>query len=74
MNEIKELIKKEKEKIIEKEFEEIESKHTNISKRFEAMRLLKKKKTKNRLIIYNGNDNVVNTEKQQTNEIINFFR
>ena len=74
MNEIKELIKKEKEKIIEKEFEEIESKHTNISKRFEAMRLLKKKKTKNRLIINNGNGNVVNTEKQQTNEIINFFR
>ena len=55
LNEIKELIKKEKEKIIEKELEEIKSKHTDVSKCFEAVRLLKRKKPKKRLIICNKN-------------------
>ena len=55
LNEIKELIKKEKEKIIEKELEEIKSKHTDVSKCFEAVRLLKRKKPKKRLIICNRN-------------------
>ena len=74
LNEIKELIKKEKEKIIEKELEEIESKHTDVSKCFEAVRLLKRKMPKMRLIVYTGNGDMVNTEKQQTDEITNFFR
>ena len=55
LNEIKELIKKEKEKIIEKELEEIKSKHTDVNKCFEAVRLLKRKKPKKRLIICNRN-------------------
>ena len=74
MVEIKELIKKEKEKIIEKELEEIASKHTDVSKCFEAVRLLQRKKPKKRLIVYNGNGDMVNTEKQQADEITNFFR
>ena len=53
---------------------EILSKHTDFSKCFEAVRLLKRKNPKMRLIVYNGNGGVVNTEKQQTNEITNFFR
>ena len=64
MNEIKELVKKEKENIIEKKLEEIESKHTDVSKFFEAVRLLKRKKPKKRLIVYNGNGDMVNAEKQ----------
>ena len=73
MIEIKELIKKEKEKIIEKELEEIASKHTDVSKCFEAVRLLQRKKPKKRLIVYNGNGDMVNTEKQQADEITKFL-
>ena len=64
LNEIKELVKKEKENIIEKKLEEIESKHTDVSKFFKAVHLLKRKKPKKRLIVYNGNGGMVNAEKQ----------
>ena len=47
---------------------------TDVSKCFEAVHLLKRKKPKKRLIVYNGNGDMVNTEKQQTDEITNFFR
>ena len=73
LNETKGLIKKEKEKVIEKELEEIESKHTDVSKCFEALLLLKGKKPKKKLMVYNGNGDMVNTKKQ-TDEITNFFR
>ena len=53
LNEVKELTKKEKEKAIEKELEKIESKRNDISKCFEAVRLLKRKRPKNKLIVYN---------------------
>ena len=74
MNEIKELIKKEKENVIESKLEKVESRHTDFSKCFEAVRLLKRKIPKKKLIVYNGSDDIVNTEKQQTDEITNFFR
>ena len=78
LKEIKELIKKGGAGggggIIEKELEEFEPKHTDVSKCFEAVRLLKRKKSKRRLIVYNRNGDMVNIEKQQTNEITNFFR
>ena len=74
MNEIKELIKKEKENNIESKLGEFESRHTDVSKCFGAVRLLKRKIAKNKLIVYNGNGNIVNTEKQQTDEITTFFR
>ena len=48
--------------------------NTDVSKCFEAVHLLKRKKPKKRLIVYNGNGDMVNTEKQQTDEITNFFR
>ena len=51
LNEIKELIKKKKEKIIGKELEEIKSKHTDASKCFEAVGLLKRKKPKKKRLI-----------------------
>ena len=54
--------------------EEIESKHTDVTKCFEAVRLLKRKKPKKRLIVDSGNGDMVNTEKEQTDEITNFFR
>ena len=72
LNEIKELIKKEREKLIEKELEEIESKHADVSKCFGAVRLLKRKKPK--LIVYNVDGDMVNTEKQKTHEITKFFK
>ena len=72
LNEIKELIKKEREKLIEKELVEIESKHADVSKCFGAVRLLKRKKPK--LIVYNVNGDMVNKEKQKTHEIIKFFK
>ena len=72
LNEIKELIKKEREKLIEKELEEIESKHADVSKCFGTVRLLKR--TKPKLIVYNVNGDMVNTEKKQTHEITKFFR
>ena len=72
LNEIKELIKKEREKLIEKELVEIESKHADVSKCFGAVRLLKRKKPK--LIFYNVNGDMVNTEKQKTHEITKFFK
>ena len=46
LNEIKNLTKREKEKVIKKELAEIESKHTDVIKCFEAVRLLKRKKPK----------------------------
>ena len=52
----------------------IVSKHTDVSKCFEEVRLLKRKNPKMRLIVYNGNGDVVNTENQQTDETTNFFR
>ena len=73
LKEIKEVMKKEKEKVIDKESEEVKSKHTNVSKCFEAVPLLKRKKPE-KLIVYNGNGDIVNTEKQQTVEITDFFR
>ena len=73
LNDIKELIKKGKKKVIEKELGEIESKHTDVSKCFEEVRL-KRKKPKKRLIVYNGNGDMVNTKKQQTDETTDFFR
>ena len=72
LNEIKELIKKEREKLIEKELVEIESKHADVSKCFGVVRLLKRKKPK--LIVYNVNGDMVNTEKQKTHEITKFFK
>ena len=72
LNEIKELIKKEREKLIEKELEEIESKHADVSKCFGTVRLLKR--TKPKLIVYNVNGDMVNTEKQKTHEITKFFK
>ena len=72
LNEIKELIKKEREKLIEKELVEIESKHADVSKCFGAVRLLKRKKPK--LIVYNVNGDMVNKEKQKTHEITKFFK
>ena len=63
MNGIKELIKKEKEKVKEKELEEIESKHTDVTNCFEVVHLLKRNKPKKKLIVYNGNGDMVNTEK-----------
>ena len=63
-----------KRKDYRKELKEILSKHTDVSKCFEVVRLLKRKNPKMRLIVYNGNGDMVNTEKQQTDEIINFFR
>lgn len=74
MNEIKKLIKKEKENVIESKLEKVESRHTDFSKCFEAVRLLKRKIPKKKLIVYNGSDDIVNTEKQRTDEITNFFR
>ena len=59
LNEIKELIKKEKGMIIKKELKEIEPKHTDVSRYFEAARLLKRKKPKKRLIVYNKNRDMV---------------
>ena len=72
LNEIKELIKKEREKLIEKELVEIESKHADVSKCFGAVRLLKRKNPK--LIVYNVNGDMVNKEKQKTHEITKFFK
>lgn len=75
LNEIKEPIKKEKENNIQSKLEEFESRDTDVSKCFEVVRLLKRKTPKKKLlIVYNGNGNIVNTEKQQTDEITTFFR
>ena len=38
------------------------------------MCLLKRKKPKKKLIVYKGNGDMLDTEKQQTDEITNFFR
>ena len=54
--------------------EETESKHTGVSKCFETDRLLKRKKAKKKLVVYNGNGDMLNTEKPQTDEITNIFR
>ena len=59
----KTLVKKKKEKVIWKELEETESKHTGVSKCFETDRLLKRKKAKKKLVVYNGNGDMLNTEK-----------
>lgn len=70
----KNLVKKKKEKVIYKKLEETESKHTDVSKCFETDPLLKRKKPKKKLVVYNGNGDMFNTEKPQTDEITNIFR
>ena len=41
---------------------------------FEVVCMLKRKKRKKKMIVYKGNGDMVHIEKQQTDEITNFFR
>ena len=53
LNEINVVIKKKKKKFIEKKLKKVKSKHTDVSKCFEAVPLLKATKPKKKLIVYN---------------------